>query len=98
MLSASPGRTRAVTCRSTSAASWVYLSGLETRAPHDIIHRVTSFPWRKVAKASGKGAPMNCGNMINMSLTLAMTHLPPSQWHLNLVRQKGLHGLHQNGW
>src|SRR5882724_4487271 len=31
------------------------------RAPHDIIHTVTSFPWRKVAKSLGIRAPMNCG-------------------------------------
>src|SRR5882724_6956923 len=58
------------------------------RAPHDIIHRVTSFPSRKVANASGKRAPMNCGHMINMSFRVAMTHLSGSQWRLNLVRQK----------
>jgi len=58
------------------------------RAPHDIIHTITSFPWRKVAKASGTRAPMNWGHMINMSLRVAMTHIPPSQWRLYLVSQK----------
>jgi len=47
---------------------------LEMRAQHDIIHTVTSFLWRKVARASGKRAPMNCGHMIKMALRVAMTH------------------------